>query len=308
VIVEDLDPVEVPEKPAEPDILAEPTIAMRSISLKGNIGVNYYMCIPANVLSDETAFMRFTMEDGEVFEVPVKDSAVDIIDGKVYYVFTCQVAAKEMNDKITAQFFYGEGNATRKDEYCVAAYAYEILGDSTGTYDAVKPLVEAMLHYGAAAQTYFNYKTEDLANADLEDKPNYSAITAETLAPYTGSGGESADLTFYGSSLLLKGETSLRFFFRVAEGTEFTATYAGETMKSTFRDGLHYVTVENISAKDLDKAIAVTANGVEVTASALTYAYHVLNAADGTYPETLVTLVKALYAYNRTANAYFGEC
>jgi hypothetical protein len=70
---------------------------------------------------------------------------------------------------------------------------------------------------------------------------------------------------------------------------------------------LHYVTVENISAKDLDKLFTVVANGSEVTASALSYAYNVLSAEDGTYSSELITLVKAMYAYNQAANNYFEK-
>ena len=286
---------------------AKPELNFHSVSLKGNIGINYYMDLPEVVLTDADAYMQFAVEGKDPMKVPVADAIEETVEGKTYYVFTCEVPAKEMNDIITAQFFYGDGKSTEAEQYSVAAYAYEILEDTTGAYDEVKPLVEAMLNYGAAAQNHFDHNTEDPANAGLDQAPDYSGITAETLAPYVGTGSGSDDAPFYGSSLLLKGETSLRFFFEVAEGAEFTATCGGKALDADIRGGLHYVTVENISAKDLDKMITVVANGSEVTASALTYAYNVLSAAEGTYSGDLITLVKALYAYNQAANAYFGE-
>ena len=65
----------------------------------------------------------------------------------------------------------------------------------------------------------------------------------------------------------------------------------------------------NIAAKDLDKVYTVTVSSasgkiVTVKASALSYAYNVLNAEDA--PAKLVDLVKGLYLYNQAANAYFG--
>ena len=44
---------------------------------------------------------------------------------------------------------------------------------------------------------------------------------------------------------------------------------------------------------------------VTVKASALSYAYTVLNG--GSNEATLIELVKGLYLYNQAANAYFGK-
>ena len=277
-----------------------------SVSLKGNIALNYYMLLSEEVLADETAYMQFTMADGEVIKLPVSQGVEQNSQGETYYVFTCAVSAKEMTDAVLSQFFY-DGGSTREHTYSVQTYAKHILTN----YDdaAIKDLITSMLNYGAASQLHFGYNTDKLANADLE-APDYSNVTIDGFKPVAGQGTELAKL--YSASLILKSETTLRIFFKVDAAVEnLTVTYQGQALEVKQRSGLSYVDVVGISAKALDEVVTVTvndgANTAEVAFNPMSYSQGVLNDTTGAFGQDMKDLVAALYLYNKAANVYFKE-
>ena len=98
-------------------------------------------------------------------------------------------------------------------------------------------------------------------------------------------------------------------FFRFVAGADigdYTFTVDGKEVTPVQRGNLWYVELTDIAAKNLDDAHTFTAGEVTVICSALSYVNNVLNKAD-TMHEKLVTLCKALYAYNAAANVYFSK-
>ena len=284
------------------DTPTEPAkLCMVSISLKGNIALNYYMRLSDEVLSDSTAYMQFTLADGTIIKIPVTEGVKTVRDGETYYVFSCAVNAKEMTDDVVNQFFY-EGGSTAEHSYSVKTYADYILANSTD--EEMKDLVTAMLNYGAASQIHFGYNTDKLANAGLE-VPDYSGVTIEGFNAVSSQGTELAK--FYSASLILKSETTLRFFFTGA----ITATYNGQELEVKQRSGLYYVDVVGIAAKDLDKNVTITINDgtntADVTYNPMTYCTAVQNDTTGAFDQEMKDLVAALYLYNQAANTYFKE-
>ena len=146
-----------------------------SLSLDGSIGVNFYMRLSDEVSNnDDTAYMRFTVNGKEQI-VPVKDLTPN---KEGYYIFRCNVVAKEMADEITAQVYLSENNPVGDAyTYSVRDYAaYIIEHPEKYSFKAVE-LVKAMLNYGAAAQTYFGYHTSDLANSVLSTGEQQSSLS-----------------------------------------------------------------------------------------------------------------------------------
>lgn len=85
-----------------------------------------------------------------------------------YYVFTCEVAAKEMTSDIQAQMIGNNGEKKGTVyTYTVKEYADYILShmsaEESDISKATIQLVKGMLNYGGAAQKYFGYKTDKLA-------------------------------------------------------------------------------------------------------------------------------------------------
>ena len=310
IMVIDTMPVTVPDAPAEPT-KEDPKVEQVSILLEGTINANYYMTIPEEIKNDATAHMEITKPNGDVQKVFVKDLDKVTYDGNEYYkvVGSAGVPAKEMTEDIVARFYY-RGAVRAEKSFCIKDYGDAVLADSNSTGE-LKDLVTAMLHYGSYAQTYFDYNTEDLANAGLAD---YSAamngVTAEKVAEIMGTasyGDEQVKLNSV--SLLLKEETTLRLFFKIAEGVDPEAVTFNGSKYSGQRNGLYYVDIGNIAAKDLDaiQSVTVVVDGetTEVSYSVMRYCYNVLNSA--TAKESLKNVAKALYLYNRAANSYFSQ-
>jgi len=284
----------------------------RSISLNGNIAVNFYMSLSDKVVADPDAYMLFKQEgkvDENGNEITVKVTVAECVPkqvrGRTSYVFTYEVAAKEMTDIITAQFFYGD-TCTEEYTYSVKTYA-DNQRTNMADNEALMNLLDAMLNYGAASQLHFGYNIHRLANEGMEPV-DYSSlrITGYDLPTEYGT-----DLvTFVGASLILKSETTLRFFFIVKDGTEnFTISYNGTPLEIKSSSGLHYVDVEDISAQNLDVTYSVTVNdGVQEGAipySPLTYCQSVRS--KDTTAEALANLCGALYLYNSAANNFFDH-
>ena len=93
-------------------------------------------------------------------------------EGTKYYMFPCyDVAAKEINDTITANIYAVKNGDTTQGTsltYSVATYCYNRL-NAQDSSEKMKKLAADLLIYGAAAQTKFNYNTENLATATMTD-------------------------------------------------------------------------------------------------------------------------------------------
>ncbi|MDE6538825.1 MAG: terpene cyclase/mutase family protein, partial [Ruminococcus sp.] len=98
-----------------------------TLSLGGNIGVNFHMELDDSVVNDKNAYMQFTLPSGNTTKVMVSDAIMKNENGRTYYVFTCEVAAKEINDDITAQMIFGDGTASEEYSYSVKEYSDSIL-------------------------------------------------------------------------------------------------------------------------------------------------------------------------------------
>ncbi len=286
-----------------------------TISLDGDIGVNFYIELDSAVAASQTAYMEFTVPNGETQTVYVKDADQKTVDGKKCHVFKCTVAAKEMTDNIKAQIVDGEARGTEYT-YSVKEYADYLLahtGDNTA-YANAAPLVRAMLNYGAQSQIYFGYNTGVLANADLSDaEKTLGAIGNDVPADYTEN-NLPAGVTFEGATLTLRSETSLSLYFKDANEGNGTLTFApsgfpaGVTLEpeQNLIDGCRVVRIRGIQAKYLGDSftVSVTKGGHtgSVTHSPMTYC----KKAEAGSDTNLANVAKALYAYWKEAKTYFN--
>ncbi len=127
-----------------------------------------------------------------------------VIDGETYFCFSYRgVAAKELGDTLTAVLKFtreGVGYSGTVDTYSLKAYAMERLENSTNS--EFKKLLVDLLNYGAAAQTYFGYKTDALVNADLTDEQRalasktYSFADSDILTASDNPGEDTGEWDF----------------------------------------------------------------------------------------------------------------
>ena len=266
-----------------------------SLTLGDDIGVNFYFSIASEDVENTVA--NITVADSPI-TISAADAAVQ--DGS--YIFTVNVAAAQMTDVISLELVTNE-TQVHSGEYTVAGYAAQIL---EGEYDAeVKEMVLAMLNYGAAAQTYFAYNTDPLANAGYE-----SAVTPAAV-PETADGmeisGSVSGIALYGMSLVFKTSTAVRFYFTTEDHTAYTFTAGEETYTPVEKDGMCYVEIDGINPHEIADIITLNVadsegNAISVSYSPLHYIVRKYNAE--TSSDELKAAVQALYGYYLEAQEY----
>ena len=288
-------------------------LAGYSLSLTGNIGVNFYMELSDQIIADKDAYMQFTLPNGTVTKVPVSAAQTNttIKEGTTYYKFPCEVSSYEMTQDIKAQMFDGNGNCGKEYTYTVRDYAQYIIKNSSSYVDAY-PFAVAMLNYGACSQKYFNKAVDDLANKNLN---SYDQEIPDRFDGYiNGFVAEKAENgvlgQFAGLSMVLKSETTLNIFYEPKEGIDVSKLnfiVDGKEITPVKRGQYYILSLENIKANELENSKTFTVTDGTNTLSgdycAMMYCYQVLQAQEGTYEDALVTLVKAFSNYAYTAQS-----
>lgn len=275
-------------------------LAGYSLSLDGDIGVNFYMELSDDIANSNTAKMHFIIPTGEgttETDIMVKDAK----RASDYFVFKCQVAAKEMTSEIKAQIIDGEKAGTVYT-YSVKEYADYLLAhaDDNSEWAKAVPIVKAMLNYGAYSQIYFDINSDMLANVDLTDEEktlgDVKIDIAEPVVTKLPDG-----TTLEGTTLSLKSDTTLSLYFKSSETLTFTCE--DYTVETTEVGDYQVARIRGIKAKDLGNIITLNVNGGAVSYSPLNYCKKVME--DNAQGENLQNVVKALYLYYKTADSYF---
>ena len=279
-----------------------------TLSMDGNIGVNFYMLLGDNVLNNaSTAYMQFTV-NGKTQKVKISDAKRD----GTYYIFRCDTVAKEMTDTISAQVFISEGNADGDAyTYSVRDYAVYILNHQNDFGAKTVAVVKAMLNYGASAQKFFGYKTDDLANSVLSDvdrKITYADPASMSFTP--SSKKVYADIILTKVSLSLKSEITMKLYFSGdTSGVDF---YVGTTkLKTTTSGSYTIVTINGIYAQNIGTGITVDAYSGDTllgsaTCAPMRYCQLALTLNDAAVTPELKEVVSALYYYNQALIQYAG--
>ncbi len=276
-------------------------LAGHSLSLDGAIGVNFYMELTPEAAQDPEAYVLFKFENGapdQTAPIDTDNTWYDAATGKTYYIFGCTVAAKEMNDRISAQLF-AKGKAGRIYEYTVCEYGQYILDHPADYDDTTIAVAQAMLDYGSAAQVYFGKDTA-LPSEDYLDRTNYVDVSDIVASEPVQSLPE--DITFEGATLTLRSETSLSLYFlSETELTFSNDTYEVEKAYVT-EDGKRYqvARIRGIKAEDLGKTVTLTVNGTYT----ISYSpmYYCRLAISKNAPEA--DLCRALFLFKKASEAY----
>lgn len=266
-----------------------------TLTLSGNISLNLYMDVNEEVLADEYAGLLIVYPNGTEEFISLKDA----VKSEDFYVFSCEVAAKEMASPLKAQFVTSLGES-EAFEYSVKDYAEYILADNSGSFDSAKALVRAMLNYGALAQVYFGYNTENLVNESLTDEEKLIEEADFSQFGYAVNGKEDG-VEYYGSKLALESETSVKHYFIIEnEADALNFTVNGKALTAEKAGDYYEVKISDIPAHRLDEKLVLKAGNLEVDYNALSYAELAMSGDD----ENLKNLMQALYAYNRAADEY----
>ena len=265
-----------------------------NVTLQDDLQVNFHLNISASI--ESTARVRIVVgEEGYTFRVSGLEKTEDGL-----YVASVNIAAAQMTDFIFVTVINGSDLAETAS-YTVRGYADTILADES--FSEYHALVKEMLNYGAAAQLYFDYEEENLANEGIADAG--SAEIPDSVDSALSVTGNAEGVTFYGASLIFRNRIAVRYYFQF-KGDINDCSFAvnDTTYAPQLKDGLYYVEIADILPQDLDQQIALTvtdANGSTLTVAYSPMNYIVRMSEKGS--AALQNLVKALYNYHLAAKA-----
>ena len=197
-------------------------------------------------------------------EDPNADGVVD------YYVVIYKgLAAKQMTDTVFVALYNADGVTLDCWSDSIRDYALRIRDKYRDNEDLQKLIVD-MLNYGAACQTLFGYKTNDLANAGITGTGStYTFDGVDTTAP--------DNEIFVGSNLITTGNIQ----FAVLPSGDFDATKAtfvfrnhwnsedvtGNLMQGVDEKGNVYYYIDMLVVGDAKQMITISYDGKTYTDS-----------------------------------------
>lgn len=261
-----------------------------SVSLGSELAVNFY----AEVTDTEAAAMTFSV-NGAAQTVPVTQARH--IEGNLY-AFPCTVAPAQITDTIQATL--SDSGNTYQTSTSVRAYGEKLFASRQWDKLAANDMMVATLNYGAAAQKYFGYNTENLANAGYEKAATAVIPEADSSDMVSGS---AAGISVYGATLVVKSRIAVRFYFSVSGNIEDYTFSTGEA--PVYKNGLYYVEVPDINPQDYANDITLTVNDtLSVTYSPMDYISRMYHKTENAQ---LQELLSQLYQYHLTAVDYLAD-
>ncbi len=298
-------------------------VVSASLTLSGEIGVNYYVSPDASLAADPGAYAVFTCMGEDSEPILLTSVPTDENDGVTRYIFTRKVAAKEMTELITLRLYAGNGTPAELEnsagepiagnaaQYSVARWC------GTVTSANGRALAAKLGNFGARAMTYFSYvpHTPDAAYQSAVSPAAVSAQAADLAAYRPLKSGSVTGLSVTGISLTLESATAVNLSFTLGSGHaigEYAFSVNGQPASAAYSGGRYYIRIPDIAAKELDTVQTVTvtrgSEALTVTCSGLSFAYNTLK----NYPNVpakaaLCELARALYAYSAEADTYFAR-
>lgn len=209
-------------------------------------------------------------------------------NGVECFKLTVPISAKRMDDDVTVGL--KSGSQAVGDSYTVSVK--EALAKMLGGADmnATKELITAMLNYGAAAQKFFGYKTDELVGTPVTDTTALKGASAPKVTITNTSG------IYYGATLVLDGTLKLRFYF---EGNDREVELAGEIATVVNNGDRCYAEIA-VTPDNLNERFNVRCEDAFVKYSALNY---LKNKVDD---PALSELAASIYAYSKATEKYLA--
>ena len=287
----------------------------KAITINEDIELDYSAKLAGNYVNPQVTF--------EFMGKAITDNTPAFKDGKYYFNFdgvTPQYLGEDITVTLKAMHLDSSSVDTiATNTYSIRSYCEEVLALSS-TDAKLKTLLVDFLNYGAAAQQYVNYNTEDLANKNIDAyqsfASNYDALTPPTSV-LQGANGNGVKLK--GAYLLLDTDVDLVVELEIEEAVknglrvEFvvggvTTTVASADFAATGVANRYSVKLNGITPTMYDGTIQILVKD----ASNKTVAYanysvnsHIANRLNKA-GDLEVALLKALYCYGVSAKNYVG--
>ena len=324
--------------------VTKPTFSLKypTVSFEDVIVLNVYYAASNLQDVEEMGLVTF---DGKVSSCNI-NNADHVVPGYAwsesdgfYVSSSAGIAAKNLGDTI-----YFAVYARLKDgSYCYSSlvsyspktYAYNQLKSGT---DDMKALVVAMLNYGAKAQSYFNYNTDNLIDANLTAAQkalvkDYSSTMMNSVAlPNDSKMGAMTSNGGYASrypTISFEGVFCINYYFKPSKTPSGNITMyiwdqaaydgaaalskgnASKAINMTKTSSDEYMAVaEGIAAKNLDKGVYVafcyTSGNTEYCSGVVGYSIGAYCTSQASKTGTLADLAAACAVYGYYAKQLFG--
>ena len=322
-----------------------PTLSPKypTLSFEDEIFINVYFTVenPGNLTTADMGLLTWSVArtDGTVdtAEANIAGATYNSSTG-LYCVRTEGIAAKKLGDTVYFKIYIklSDGSYLYSSllNYSPKSYAANALSNGTAKQ---KALVVAMLNYGAAAQTYFSYKSYNLMNSSLTTAQkslisSYSSTMISSVVQpssskvgiFTNSGGFSKKyptVSFEGAFCINYYFTpsntpsgSLGLYYWTQSDYESAATLTPGNATGKFKmtlneNGEYHGVVEDIAAKDLGRTIYVaagyTSNGTSYCTGVLAYSIGAYCVSQAAGSSTMKDFAAATAVYSYYAKDYF---
>lgn len=292
-----------------------PANAKITVGKRLSIGNDLTITYLVNLTDCTNPWVKFQFYNDDIkgyTTVEVKNygtATVEDPDGRPVEVFTFDftgVNPQRMTDTLKATVYAEDasGNVVEYQvaDYSVAQYCSNKLA-KLGQDDSLRKLIGNLVAYGAAAQVYQNYRTDNLVSTVVSGAVSTDYTDRlSSVTQYTGKVTGAAGVTIKGKTLVLSNTFAVRVYFTVNKGVDIanvsfkvTANGKTDTVNSFEKDeklGYYYFDYANLNATQLDSEVKFesfvneTGVGDMVTYSVNTY------------------LAKKMPNYDKSSNAY----
>ena len=301
-----------------------------TLNLASDISVN--LAVSKSLLAGydmETVYVLAEIDTYEGNEkTDTKVIKIEPVEQGSYYYFTLTgLTAVHMNDRIHSVLYGtkdGQVYFSAMDDYSIADYAYSQMNKANMPV-SLKVLCADLLRYGAKAQIFKAYRTDNLAYAAMTEAHKAFLSDMETVTfgntNVTLNDLPGASVAWAGKALDLNSKVTLKFIFNPTnykgsiEDLTLRLTFTainGETKTVILENAELYNAERNYYAFSFDGLLAAE---LRTVVSAQVYAGNTpvsatLQYSADTYGNnktgTLLDLCKALFAYSDSAKTYFA--
>ena len=295
-----------------------PVINTISLSLESSITMNFKV-LKDSVSSFDDFYVTVNLGGKE-------EKITKYKQGGNYFVFSYKgINPQLMNDEITAVLHAKNGNkeyTSPQKVMSVKEYAYTMLDRySAEEHSKLRTLLVDLLNYGAMAQKYVGYKTDNLVNSDLTDtQKSWASKNVEdfkNIRDFNYKTISNPSVQWNACGLVLNNSIMIRAKFSAKDIENKTVEFAFRNTKFIYDkndfvnngDGTYYVYCNELFAHELSNEILITVceNGIPCSNtmrfSVESYASTVQQSSE--YKGTaLDDLTQAMMRYGKSAVAY----
>jgi len=262
-----------------------------SLLLDGTIGIKTYFDIDEKQVNIDDVKLVTKISDSITQTSEEYEGLLCYDNEKKMYFTVVHIAPKDADNRaITHMLTWGESKLITP-VFTVSEYITKLreLAETDEKYESALKLVDALEIYTANADKYFNKKSTDVVTADIPE------VTSPEIS------GSAEGVSFHSSSLLLKGDITIRHYFEVAEGKTPVFKLDDKVLEPKAKNGFVYVDIKGISVEALDIPCKLTvSDSLDITFSALNYIKLAVTKED----TNLINLMNKQYNYYVEVKAY----